>query len=397
MGLRIFSVQDIQKVLYKERKIDFKTCPVGGHNYHGSVERRLRTIQESLEKAGIFEQRLHATGLQTVMKLIENDFNNQPLGYMYGRDADNSPLLKLIFPNMLRIGRNNTRSLMGPIRLPKSPKELMDEVVIPKLMKQQNKWFSEGINLKIGDIVFFQKHDGDLASRWSIGCVDDVEKSKDEVVRRVSIRYRNHNEDVDRFTDRAARSCIKLFHIDDTTWRDDVNEVEKLLAEVTKAEKDDASSFPTQYVMNPVRGDEGGLRYRLTAVGGYRDVVALERGKNVQYNSKARVVKMKYLRPCKRCCCFAHCSLADNGISSHGKDVIKKDVDEEQSMTSSSLSSIDDQQSVYNYLWDYSWSSLDEFEEEVTTAKSMKKTLNDVLCSVHVSLDGVNDRILDFE
>ena len=54
--------------------------------------------------------------------------NNLPLGYSYSRDSDNSPLLKLIFPNMLRIGRLNNRALSGPVRMPAGPGELMEKI-----------------------------------------------------------------------------------------------------------------------------------------------------------------------------------------------------------------------------------------------------------------------------
>ena len=98
--------------------------------------------------------RLHSTGLQTLLKLIENDLDNTPLGFSYWRDSDNSPLLKLIFPNLLKIGRLNTRSLDGPIRMPAGPGELMEKIekgyssffriwnttVIPKMMKMYE-WF----------------------------------------------------------------------------------------------------------------------------------------------------------------------------------------------------------------------------------------------------------------
>ena len=99
----------------------FKTCPVSGHNYHGLVERKIRTVQECLDKCDVDKMRLHATGLQTFCKLIENEMNNLPCGYSYTRDADNSPLLKMIFPNMLRVGRNNSRALDGPVRMPSGP------------------------------------------------------------------------------------------------------------------------------------------------------------------------------------------------------------------------------------------------------------------------------------
>ena len=98
-------LMDLQLLLQKVRDVKFKTCPVSGHNFHGLVERKIRTVQECLEECGFGTMRLHATGLQTVMKLVENDMNNLPIGFSYGRDSDNSPLLKLIFPNMLRCGR----------------------------------------------------------------------------------------------------------------------------------------------------------------------------------------------------------------------------------------------------------------------------------------------------
>ena len=159
------SLRDMQGFVYNEKRIKFKTCPIGGHNFHGAVERRIRLIEENMEKAGIFKLKLHATGLQTVLKLIENTLNNLPLGYMFGRDSDNSPLLKMICPNFLRVGRINCRSLDGPIKLPSGPAELMEkvekayiaffniwnEVMVPKMMKL-NKWF-DGLMVKESAIL----------------------------------------------------------------------------------------------------------------------------------------------------------------------------------------------------------------------------------------------------
>ena len=39
---------------------------------------------------------LHATGLQTLAKLVENQYNNLPLGYHYDRDENNYLFLKVI-------------------------------------------------------------------------------------------------------------------------------------------------------------------------------------------------------------------------------------------------------------------------------------------------------------
>ena len=62
------------------------------------------------------------------MKLVENDVNNVPLGFSYGRDAEYTPLLKLITPNLLKIGRLHSRALNGPVKFPTGPKDLMVKV-----------------------------------------------------------------------------------------------------------------------------------------------------------------------------------------------------------------------------------------------------------------------------
>ena len=116
------SHKDLQHVIYKEKGIVFKTCPVSGHNFHGLTERKILSVQKCLERMNIDKLWLHAT---TLMKLIKNQLNNLPFGFTYGKHSDNSPLLKLIFPNLLRIGRNNNRALSSLVKLPKNQGELL--------------------------------------------------------------------------------------------------------------------------------------------------------------------------------------------------------------------------------------------------------------------------------
>ena len=121
--------KDIDLVLLKENKTRLKTCPVSGHNINGLAERKIRPVSESLEAADFLKMRLHANGFQTVLKLIENDLNNLLFGYSYGRSQENSSMLRLVFPNLLRIGRGDNRALDGPITMPMDPGELMDGIV----------------------------------------------------------------------------------------------------------------------------------------------------------------------------------------------------------------------------------------------------------------------------
>ena len=114
--------------VYKEKGVRFETCPVAGHNAHGLVERKIKTAQELLEKSGIATLRMHTTGLQTTVKLAENMINNTPYGFSFGRSKSNNKLMKLISPNMMKIGRINSRTLNGPIRLPEGPASMMTKV-----------------------------------------------------------------------------------------------------------------------------------------------------------------------------------------------------------------------------------------------------------------------------
>ena len=79
------------------------------------------------------------------------------------------------------------------------------------------------------DIVYFQKVESELSSVWSVGQVDSVETSKDGIVRKVNIRYKNNAEDVTRVTNRTVRRVVRLFNVEDVNWLDDMAEVERLL------------------------------------------------------------------------------------------------------------------------------------------------------------------------
>ena len=150
------SLTDLNYRCYKEYGIKFKVAPVSGHNFIGLAERKIRAVQEAFQKLDLKNIRLHATGLQTFCKLVENHLNCLPLGYSYGRDANNTPLLKIITPNMMRMGRLNSRSLWGPMKFASGPKDYLKKVqdtyeafyriwnitMVPKLIVQ-HKWFTD--------------------------------------------------------------------------------------------------------------------------------------------------------------------------------------------------------------------------------------------------------------
>ena len=289
-----FKYQDTKLKLHEEWGIEFFTCPVSGHNQHGQVERRIRTVQESLAESGLQNKRLHATGLQTLMKLTENQLNNLPLGYSYGRDQDNTPLLKMLTPNMLRVGRNNERALDGPMRLPEGG-ELLDKVqeayeawykiwntsYIPKLMYQP-KWWKQNRDLQEGDIVFFQKRESELDTSWTLGTVDQLVKGRDGLSRRAIVKYQNFKEAFHRLTDRHIRSLVKIWSMDDQNIDEDLAELQRRL--MTTGESCDLLDQLLQ------AGPGGGQPQPMPG------------------SSFATAVN--FASACGKCCCDSHCRLS---------------------------------------------------------------------------------------
>ena len=368
-------LKNMEFVMQREHGIKFSTCPVSGHNFHGLVERKIRTVQDCLEESGFAKLKFHATGLQTTLKLIENDINNLPLGYSYGRDGDNSPILRLIFPNMLKVGRMNRRSLDGPIRLPKNPGELMKRIekgydmffklwntaMIPKLMKQK-KWFGGKVELTVGDIVYFQKVESEWSSKWTIGKIVEVVRSKDGVVRRALVQYQNSSEESPRTTERAVRSLIKIFNIDDENWQADMSKVEELMRSLKKDS--------TAIANNVVNDEKEVKKKRKTSSSKSKNQVE-EKNPEAKLGDKLSAWLAKK-KACKMCCCAPHCSLVEH-------------------VPSSSLAQMTVQQVDYKYMMDRSWLDREQYEEEVKVEPNYKDYFLNLICSVNTDLGYENN------
>ena len=61
-----------------------------------------------------------------------------------------------------------------------------------------------------GDLVYFQRSEGALVGVWMIGRVDQLVRSRDGLIRRILVKYRNNKENFDRITERSARKLIKI-------------------------------------------------------------------------------------------------------------------------------------------------------------------------------------------
>jgi hypothetical protein len=235
---------DIETHMRVRTTMDFQLCPVSGHNFHGQVEARIKTVQDTLEKVGFYKERVHATGLQTALKLIESDINSTPLGVTMRRTSTNTPLLKLITPDHLRLGRISNRIPEGPFQLPSSPTDMIsraeelywrwhdifNSTMLPVLLaSDQPKWYKHDTDLKEGDVVYFKKSEGAIRSPWSMGIVDSVDIGRDGLIRHVAVKYYNASEpNTPHITDRAVRSLVRLFNVDELHWQEDMDRIQEV-------------------------------------------------------------------------------------------------------------------------------------------------------------------------
>lgn len=199
-------------------QVDFETCPVGGHNAHGIVERSIREVRKIFQ-AVFGGLKIDIMGYETAFAYISNELNSLPL--CLGSRCENLEDTDLITPSRLILGRNNTRSVAGlttmedPGRLLKQMEEVekswwaawRDQKILDFLYPP-GKWDKSDKNVRVGDIVIFVQTEGSAQLGkvpWKIGRVKEVVQSSDGIVRTVILEYKNASENVFRETKRTVR------------------------------------------------------------------------------------------------------------------------------------------------------------------------------------------------
>ena len=100
----------------------------------------------------------------------------------------------------------------------------------------------------------------------------------------------------------GAKNLIKFFNIDDISWQQEMDLIEKLIEE---AKAVNTGEDVNSYDMNHLTG----LRYRLKVVGD-NDHPVRELG--VQHRDGTKMSKMKMVKKWRYCCCVYHCLLTSH-------------------------------------------------------------------------------------
>ena len=234
--------------------IQFHTCTPQGHYAHGKVEKKIHLLQQSLERADFRNSRCTATGWMCIMKLIERQVNSIPIGYLYHQAGGNNALLRILSPNNLKLITMGDRAPVGIFNIPDKAGDIMENIdmkyqtwysvwnesFLPLILNRQ-KWHEESENLTPGDIVYFKLTESKMSANWRSGKVENVKIGADGFVRTVTISYKDtsaeNTEDwTHRTVDRPVRNVVKLFHIDETSFMEELDnchkEAENLLKEI---------------------------------------------------------------------------------------------------------------------------------------------------------------------
>ena len=101
-------------------------------------------------------------------------------------------------------------------------------------------------------MVYFMKTKGKLATKWTMGIVEEVQKGRDGILREVTINYCNSSEQkltlegdssndktLPRYTDRSVRKIVKIFSLEDSNLEKDIAELRKKMEEMPTGFIDD--------------------------------------------------------------------------------------------------------------------------------------------------------------
>ena len=150
-------------------------------------------------------------------------------------DLDN---LDLITPNRLRLGRNNDCSPVEVMEVITTRSRFLQDNEkifntwfenwllshVPKLMFHP-KWFNSERDVKVGDVILFLKNEGSLNNTYQYGMIKDVEFSKDDKIRKVTIKYPNINENTNRETRRTVQNIVMIHPVDETCIAQELGEM----------------------------------------------------------------------------------------------------------------------------------------------------------------------------
>ena len=166
--------------------------------------------------------------LQTVLFEVANIVNSRPIGITSGSDPEQP---NSITPNHLILGRATADVPQGPFDVGQSKntnkqfrflQSLVDswwktwyETVFPSLVPSY-KWLQRHRCVKVGDVCLI-RYNNEVRATYRLGCVENVKRGEDGLVRTINLRYKLPGEKKFRTVDRPVQGVSVIVPVEEQT------------------------------------------------------------------------------------------------------------------------------------------------------------------------------------
>jgi hypothetical protein len=213
-----YSIADLSTLTRSKFHCELVVAPPKSHSSQGRVERRIGLIKTSLTKLAERGFLLSFLEWETLFARIANELNNLPVARASTTHLTR-PEWSILTPNRLLLGRNNKRSLVGPLIIDATPSSSLERSFAAqeewyKLFLRQlhlfvpsPKWFKTD-QVATGDIVLFflETHMKSTGTTWHFGLVVAVSGLT------VTIEYTVPPSNNKKSLQRSRRDVVRLAH-----------------------------------------------------------------------------------------------------------------------------------------------------------------------------------------
>ena len=91
--------------------------------------------------------------------------------------------------------------------------------------------------MKVCDVVLFIKNEGSVVNMYQYEMVSEIELTKEGLIQKVVIKYRNSSENIDHFTTHAVDKLVLIHLVDEVYIMEVLGNVAKTTSIVSHADR----------------------------------------------------------------------------------------------------------------------------------------------------------------
>jgi hypothetical protein len=219
-------IQDLQGKLWKNKRIILDYSTPLHHAGHGKVEVRVKLIREMLNTTSESSKEHSYLMWETVGSTISNMLNNMPIAHCSDRNGIDDPIF-LVTPNSLLLGKNQNRSVSGPIELEDcyvsnqfTNVNEITELVQSNIARMAHKYVpGRKVCISspplIGEIILFVMKESERSRNIQMKYGRVVENYVDGRENKIRIKYKNSTEIVFREVCRHVNEIVVILSLQD--------------------------------------------------------------------------------------------------------------------------------------------------------------------------------------